>query len=84
MDYLIGSRHSPATLFDSITYVLLDVNVSLLFQYTWNAALEGLSPSFENLKSLSLQTIFYFPASILNILCVVRNAPKLEFLEIEV
>ncbi|CAM0946983.1 unnamed protein product [Alopecurus aequalis] len=58
--------------------------LKLSMPFTWNDALEGLSPSFENLKNLSLQTQFRFPASILSILCVVRNAPKLEVLGIEV
>uniref|UniRef100_A0ACD5Z702 Uncharacterized protein n=1 Tax=Avena sativa TaxID=4498 RepID=A0ACD5Z702_AVESA len=57
--------------------------LKLTMPFTWDDDLEGLSPSFENLKSLSLQTQLCFPASILNILCVVRNAPKLEVFEIE-
>ncbi|XP_051197232.1 F-box/FBD/LRR-repeat protein At1g13570-like [Lolium perenne] len=57
--------------------------LKLSIPFTWNNALKGLPPSFENLKCLSLQTQLPFPASIFNILCVVKNAPKLEVLEIE-
>ncbi|CAM0946982.1 unnamed protein product [Alopecurus aequalis] len=58
--------------------------LKLSMPFRWDVALEGLSPSFENLKSLSLQTQFCYPASILSILCVVGNASKLEVLDIEV
>uniref|UniRef100_A0ACD5Z7S9 Uncharacterized protein n=1 Tax=Avena sativa TaxID=4498 RepID=A0ACD5Z7S9_AVESA len=57
--------------------------LKLSMPFTSSDALEGLSPSFENLKSLSLRTQLCFPSGIVNILCVVRNAPKLEELDVE-
>ncbi|CAO2191720.1 unnamed protein product, partial [Urochloa humidicola] len=49
-----------------------------------SSALEGLSCSFENLKSLSLHTDFCFLSTILSTLCLLKNAPNLEELSIQV
>jgi len=57
--------------------------LKLSMPFTSSDALEGLSPSFENLKSLSLRTQLCFPSGIVNILHVVKNAHKLEELDIE-
>ncbi|CAM0147432.1 unnamed protein product [Urochloa decumbens] len=49
-----------------------------------SSALEGLSCSFENLKSLSLNTDFCFLSTILSTLYLLKNAPNLEELFIEI
>ncbi|CAO2202153.1 unnamed protein product, partial [Urochloa humidicola] len=49
-----------------------------------SSALEGLSCSFENLKSLSLHTDFCFLSTILSTLCLLKNAPNLEELSIQI
>ncbi|KAL6661624.1 hypothetical protein ACP70R_001008 [Stipagrostis hirtigluma subsp. patula] len=41
-------------------------------------AMEGLSRSFENLKSISLHTDFCMLSTILSTICLLRNAPNLE------
>ncbi|KAL6647412.1 hypothetical protein ACP70R_014849 [Stipagrostis hirtigluma subsp. patula] len=41
-------------------------------------AMEGLSCSFENLKSISLHTDFCMLSTILSTICLLRNAPNLE------
>uniref|UniRef100_A0A0D9X8N4 F-box domain-containing protein n=1 Tax=Leersia perrieri TaxID=77586 RepID=A0A0D9X8N4_9ORYZ len=45
--------------------------------------LEGLSCSFENLKSLTLHTSLCLLSSILSLFCIIRNASSLETLDIE-
>ncbi|CAO2163087.1 unnamed protein product, partial [Urochloa humidicola] len=47
-------------------------------------ALVGLSCSFENLKSLSLHTDFCTLPTILSTLCLLKNAPNLEELSIQI
>ncbi|CAO2188508.1 unnamed protein product [Urochloa humidicola] len=49
-----------------------------------SSALEGLSCSFENLKSLSFHTDFCFLSTILSTLCLLKNAPNLEELSIQI
>ncbi|OEL24259.1 hypothetical protein BAE44_0014724 [Dichanthelium oligosanthes] len=49
-----------------------------------SSALEGLSCSFENLNSLSLHTDFCFLSTILSIICLLKNAPVLKELFIEI
>ncbi|CAL4999224.1 unnamed protein product [Urochloa decumbens] len=45
--------------------------------------LEGLSCRFNNLKSLSLQTSLHLLSGVLSLFCLLRNAPNLEVLDIE-
>ncbi|CAL4999233.1 unnamed protein product [Urochloa decumbens] len=49
-----------------------------------SSALEGLSCSFVNLKSLSLHTNFCSLPTILSTLCLLKNAPNLEELSIQI
>ncbi|KAK3123603.1 hypothetical protein QOZ80_8AG0633460 [Eleusine coracana subsp. coracana] len=47
-------------------------------------ALEGLSCSFDNLKSLSLETDFCMSSTILSTICILKSAPNLEELYFEI
>ncbi|CAL4969252.1 unnamed protein product [Urochloa decumbens] len=55
-----------------------------IFQVEYDNILEGLSCPFNDLKSLTLDTSLSLFSSVLSVFCLLRNAPKLEDLYIEV
>jgi hypothetical protein len=59
-------------------------NVSSFSQLEDVNCVEGLSCNFNNLKSLSLQTSLHLLSGALSLFCMLRNAPILEVLDIEV
>ncbi|CAN6272769.1 unnamed protein product [Urochloa humidicola] len=59
-------------------------DLQLLIQVDDGNTLEGLSCPFNDLKSLTLDTSLNLLSSVLSVFCLLRNAPKLEGLYIEV